>query len=173
MGILNQATANFFANITDPKAQIITTYNNIFGVAAVSELVFYDGPSPPAGIFDEFLVIPYLLKDISTRGIFNTISVLDHPVSLIESIVNESVFWGQSLDQCGAWFISYDITPLLLSIFDHSTTPSAYPPSRDQGLLPLNIYSAWTDLTWDGIVQQALFWQTVSEDYSRCFGHSS
>ncbi|KAG0707247.1 hypothetical protein DFH29DRAFT_980030 [Suillus ampliporus] len=173
LNLVNQATANFAANITDPKAQIITTYNTIFGVAGVSQAVFYDGPSPPEGIFDEFLAIPSLLKDISTRsflslvqasasnvtsdsrGIFNTISVLDYPISLIESIVNESEFWGQSLAPSGAWFISYDVEPFLPSIFDHSTTPSAYPPSRDQGLLPLNIYFAWTDPASDGIVQQA------------------
>ncbi|KAG0695257.1 hypothetical protein DFH29DRAFT_992002 [Suillus ampliporus] len=174
LDLVNQATANFVANTTDPKAQIITTYNNIFGVAEVSGLVFYDGPSPPEGIFDEFLAIPYLLKDVSTRsflslvqaspsdatsnlrGIFNTISVLDYPISLIESIVNESAFWGQSLAPSGAWFISYDVEPFLPSIFNHSTTPSAYPPSRDQGLLPLNIYFAWTDPASDGIVQQAV-----------------
>ncbi|KAG2142419.1 hypothetical protein DEU56DRAFT_911114 [Suillus clintonianus] len=174
MNLVNQATANFAANITDPKAQIITTYNHIFGVPGVFELVFYDGPSPPEGIFDEFLAIPYLFKDVSTRSflslvqashsnassgsraIFNTISVLDYSVSFLESIVNESMFWGQSLAHSGAWLISYDVEPFIPSIFGHSTTPSAHPPSRDRGLLPLNIYFAWAFPTSDGIMQQAV-----------------
>ncbi|KAG1731564.1 hypothetical protein EDB19DRAFT_1737404 [Suillus lakei] len=172
--LVNQATANFVANITDPKAQIITTYNHVFGALVAAELVFYDGPSPPEGIFDEFLAIPHLLEDVSTRSflslvqaspsntipdsraIFNTISVLDYPVSLLESIVNESVFWGQALAQSGAWLTSYDVEPFIPSILSHSTTPSAYPPSRNRGLLPLNIYFAWTPPTSDEIMQQAI-----------------
>ena len=31
-------------------------------------LIFYDAPTPPPGIFDTFLAIPYLKKDISTRS---------------------------------------------------------------------------------------------------------
>ncbi|KAG0695061.1 hypothetical protein DFH29DRAFT_814582 [Suillus ampliporus] len=171
LDLVNQATANFVANITDPKAQIITS---ILGISGASEIVFYDGPSPPEGIFDEFLAIPHEFKDVSTRSflslvqatpsnitsdsraIFNTISVLDYPVSLLEAIVNESMFWGQSLALSGAWLISYSVEPFIPSMFDHSTTPSAYPPSRDRALLPLEIYFAWTDPTSDGTVQQAI-----------------
>lgn len=29
--------------------------------------MFYDGPTPPAGIFDDFLAIPYFTKDVKTR----------------------------------------------------------------------------------------------------------
>jgi len=31
-------------------------------------LLFYDAPTPPSGIFDAFLAIPYLTKDVSTRS---------------------------------------------------------------------------------------------------------
>ncbi len=33
----------------------------------MSLLLFYDYPTPPAGIFDDFLAIPHLSKDVSTR----------------------------------------------------------------------------------------------------------
>ncbi|KAJ8590729.1 FAD-binding domain-containing protein [Rhizopogon salebrosus TDB-379] len=170
---VNQATANFAANNTDPRAQIITTYNCILGLTEVSELLFYNGPSPPEGILDEFLAIPHLTKDVHTRSfsslvrsfhanatensraIFNTVSVLDYPVWLLEAVVNESVFWGKSLEHSSAWFISYDVEPFLPSVFDHSSTPSAYPPNRDRALLPLNIYFAWIHGSSDGIMQEA------------------
>ncbi|KAJ3736617.1 hypothetical protein DFJ43DRAFT_511951 [Lentinula guzmanii] len=29
--------------------------------------LFYDGPTPPDGIFDDFLAIPFFTKDVSTR----------------------------------------------------------------------------------------------------------
>ncbi|KAJ8590731.1 hypothetical protein M405DRAFT_861111 [Rhizopogon salebrosus TDB-379] len=169
---VNQATANFTANNTDPRAQIITNYICTLGITEVAELVFYDGSSPPKGILDEFLAIPYLTKNVSTRTffslvqsfapnatetrtIFNTVSVLDYPVSLLESIVNESVFWSKSLEPSSAWITSYAVEPFLPSLFDHSSTPSAYPPLRDRGLLPLNIYFGWTLNSSDGIMQEA------------------
>ena len=81
------ATAKFSANVTDPKAGVITTYNFLLGQVmsycythfllcslipchlqpGISQLLFYDGPTPPAGIFDDFLAIPYFTKDVSTR----------------------------------------------------------------------------------------------------------
>ena len=30
--------------------------------------VFYDGPQPPAGIFDDFLAIPSVAEDIGTKS---------------------------------------------------------------------------------------------------------
>ena len=61
----------------------------------------------------------------------------------------------------GATFISYDVEPFLSSIFTHGTvSASAYPPTRVQGLLPLNIYYAYTDAGqdetfWDAARQSA------------------
>ncbi|KAJ8590732.1 hypothetical protein M405DRAFT_880883 [Rhizopogon salebrosus TDB-379] len=169
---VNQATANFTANNTDPRAQIIASYIWAVGTTEVAELFFYDGPSPPKGIFDEFLAIPNLTEDVSTRTflslvqsfpsnvtetrtIYNTVSVLDYPVSLLESIANETVFWAESLEPSSAWIISYAVEPFLPSLFDHSSTPSAYPPLRDRGLFPLNIYFGWTLNSSDGIMQEA------------------
>ncbi len=41
-------------------------------------------------------------------------------------------------------FISYDVEPFLSSLLSHAAEgSSAYPPSRSQGLLPLNIYYAY------------------------------
>lgn len=33
-----------------------------------SALVFYDAPTPPPGVFDEFLSIPSLVKNVSTTS---------------------------------------------------------------------------------------------------------
>ncbi|KAG0693487.1 hypothetical protein DFH29DRAFT_1007238, partial [Suillus ampliporus] len=120
---------NFVANITDPKAQTIVTYIYAFGEAVISQIVFYDGPSPP-----EVQASP---SSATTRAIFNTVSVLDYPVSLLKAIANESVFWGQSLTQSSVWLVTYSVEPFLPSIFSHSTIPSAYPPSRKRGTLSI------------------------------------
>jgi len=59
--------------------------------------------------------------------------------------VNETVFWNSRLSPLDSTvFLSYDVEPFLPTVFSHSTSASAYPPSRSQGFLPLNIYFAWT-----------------------------
>ncbi|KAG5650440.1 hypothetical protein H0H81_012279 [Sphagnurus paluster] len=70
---VSQATAAFSAFVTDPKASIITTYNFVLGQPGMSLLLFYDGPTPATGIFDEFLAIPSFTKDISTRDFISLV----------------------------------------------------------------------------------------------------
>ncbi|EPQ50806.1 FAD dependent oxidoreductase [Gloeophyllum trabeum ATCC 11539] len=162
------AAANFAANVTDPKAGIITTYNFLLGEPGVSQILFYDGEEPPAGIFDEFLAIPHFTEDIKTRsfsslvqaspsnatsgtrGIFNTVSLLEYTPELLDTIVNETTYWGSTLQWSSGTFISYDVEPFRPSLFSQgSTSTSAYPPSRAQPLLPLNLYFAYTDALQD------------------------
>lgn len=170
---VNKATADFQMNNTDPKASIITTYNFLLGAPGVSQLIFYDGPTPPTGLFDEFLAIPYLTKDISTRSFlslvqaspanatsstrafFNTVSVTGYPLSLVQDVMNETIYWGSSLQWISGVFISYDVEAFLPSLFSHGSN-SAYPPDRSQGLLPLNIYYAWELPTSDNDMHQAI-----------------
>lgn len=85
------ATVSFFANSKDPKANIITTYNLLTVVPVISLLVFYNAPTPPSsGLFDEFLAIPTLNKDISTRS-FKSL-VLSSPVNTTAGLRYVSVF---------------------------------------------------------------------------------
>ncbi|KAK7045244.1 FAD-binding PCMH-type domain-containing protein [Favolaschia claudopus] len=135
-------------NVTDPKAAILPTFNFLLGEVGVSHIMFYDGPTPPAGIFDDFLAIPHFTKDVSTRsfsslvkaspsnattgarGAFHTVSLLEYTPNMLNAILNESVFWGTHLAPFGATFISYDIEPFLSTLYTHSppSSPSAYPP---------------------------------------------
>lgn len=39
----------------------------------MSLLLFYDYPTPPAGIFDDFLAIPYFTKDVKTRSFIDLV----------------------------------------------------------------------------------------------------
>lgn len=55
----------------------------------------------------------------------------------------DSKFWGSRLSLLSGTFISYDVEPFLSTLFSHGSH-SAYPPSRNQGLSPFNIYFAWT-----------------------------
>ncbi|KAJ7642602.1 FAD-binding domain-containing protein [Mycena polygramma] len=171
---VSAAVANFAHNVTDPKAAVIPTYNYLLGQPGISNVIFYDGPTPPAGIFDEFLAIKHLTEDVSTRDFvslvqsapsnatsgtraaFHTVSLIEYTPTLITAILNESIFWGEQLSLAGATFISYDIEPFLPSLYSHSTSASAYPPSRAIGYVPLNLYFAWVDPLADDLFHSAL-----------------
>ncbi|KIJ22107.1 hypothetical protein PAXINDRAFT_165385 [Paxillus involutus ATCC 200175] len=169
---VNQATANFAANTTDPKAALMITYDYFASrkSLAPSALIFYNAPTPPPGVFDEFLAIPALVTNITTlsfsaliktsmanatygsRAIFNTISGLNYSTSFLDAIVNETTFWGTSLD---AEFVSYVVEPFIPSLYTHASTPPAFPPSRAQGITPLKIYYSWANETSDDSMQTA------------------
>ncbi|KAJ6488794.1 FAD dependent oxidoreductase [Mycena sanguinolenta] len=172
---VSAAVAQFASNVTDPKAAIIPTYNFLLGQPGISHVMFYDGPTPPPGIFDAFLAIPHLTEDVSTRsfsslvqsapsnattgarGAFHTVSLLDYSPTMINAILNETIFWGSHLALFSGIFISYDVEPFLPTIFTHATTSSAYPPSRpDPAYMPLNLYFAWTDPLSDSVFHDAL-----------------
>ncbi|TFY74702.1 hypothetical protein EWM64_g9309, partial [Hericium alpestre] len=170
---LNVAVAKYSANVTDPKAAILPTYNFVLGEPGVSLIVFYDAPTPPDGIFDDFLDIPHFTKDVSTRSftsfinttpanatagvraLFTNVAVTGYSESLLKLIVDESVHWGLSLALETALFISYDVEPFLPSLFSHGSN-SAYPPDRSRGLLPLNIYFTWALPTSDASMLAAM-----------------
>ncbi|PCH35416.1 FAD dependent oxidoreductase [Wolfiporia cocos MD-104 SS10] len=170
---VNTATANFAANVTDPKASIITTVDFEGGVILASVLIFYDAPEPPSGIFDEFLAIPAFSSNVSTRsfldliqveptetstgyrGYYNTVPLQEITPSILQLIVEQAQYWGSILSGDTENLISYDIEPLLPTILDHGS-PSAYPPTRAQRFLPLNIYFSWTDASYDSDFYNAI-----------------
>ncbi|CAE6360683.1 unnamed protein product [Rhizoctonia solani] len=168
---VNKATADFVANVTDPKAGIITTYNFLLGQPGVSLLMFYDGPTPPAGIFERFTSIPHFTSDVSTRsflslvgaspsnatygfrGAFNTVALKTYSPALIEQVLNQSKTWGSHAALRFGFFISYDVEPFLPSMSKRSKG-GAYP--HDDFLAPLNLYYAWVGESEDEWYHAAL-----------------
>jgi hypothetical protein len=60
--------ADFSANNNDPNANILPTYNFLTELGILSLLVFYNKPTPPPGLFDAFLGVPSLTRDVKTRS---------------------------------------------------------------------------------------------------------
>ncbi|KAI0079336.1 FAD dependent oxidoreductase [Panus rudis PR-1116 ss-1] len=171
---VNAATVKFASNVSDPKAAVLPTYNFVLGAPGVSLLLFYNGPNPPAGIFDDYLAIPHFTKDVSTRsflslvkaapsdatagtrGIFHTVPIVQYTPKIMDAILNETKFWGPRLSLASATFVSYDVEPFLPTIFTHAdASSSAYPPSRARGLQPNNIYFAWGLSASDDLMHDA------------------
>ncbi|CCM00866.1 uncharacterized protein FIBRA_02912 [Fibroporia radiculosa] len=170
---VNLATANFAANVTDPKAALITTIDYTGGQILASVIMFYDAPTPPSGIFDDFLTIPNVEEDVSTRsylslvqvestqtsankrGYYNTVSLRDITYSIMQAVTNQAEYWGAKMLSAGEAIISYDVEPFLQTILTHGS-PSAYPSTRSQRYLPLNLYFSWTNSSADEAFYDAI-----------------
>ncbi|KAG2144148.1 FAD dependent oxidoreductase [Suillus bovinus] len=173
-GAVNAAIANFVSTVTDPKACVYSTTDYVSGVAAISNILFYDAPTYPDGIFNELLAIPHFDKDISTRAYSNFIQTLpanatsglrtmfhwvpieQFTLSILQMIKNQTLFYGEQLSQSSGALISYDLVPLLPSLYSHSDTPSAFPSLRDsgQGYSFIEVYYGWTDPNDDEVMLQ-------------------
>ncbi|KAJ7107011.1 FAD-binding domain-containing protein [Mycena epipterygia] len=169
---VSAAIERFARNVTDPKAGLLSSYIFDLGQPVISNLIFYDGPSPPAGIFDEFLALPNLLEDVSTRsflslvqsppsdpparGAFHTVSLLEYSPTMVDAILNETTFWGAKLAPAGAQLIEYAVEPFLPSIYTHNTSPTAFPASRRSAFSPFNLYFAWASADDDATFLAAI-----------------
>ncbi|KAG6815985.1 hypothetical protein H0H87_009624 [Tephrocybe sp. NHM501043] len=178
---VTSATANFCATVVDPKASIITTYNYVLGKLGVALILFYDGPVPPPGIFDKFLAIPSFTKRVYKREFlslvmatpvnvirgqriaFDTVPLAQYTPTLLDTILNETVFWGKHLNLKSGLVVSYDVEPFLPSILLHGgnvsnldLATSAYPPSRAVSLSPFIICYAWSFQVFDDFFHKAI-----------------
>ncbi|KAJ7027701.1 FAD-binding domain-containing protein [Mycena alexandri] len=171
MPAVQAAIARFASKVTDPKAQIIAACNFMDGGLQIDNIMFYDGPTPPPGIFDEFMNIPSVFTNVSTRsflsvvqagavpagarGAFHVATVLEFTPTTVAAVLNETTFWGNKLADDGAFLVSYNIEPFLPNLFSHGAA-SAYPPVRNTGYLPINLNFAWTPAKSDTIFHTAL-----------------
>ncbi|KAJ7083230.1 FAD-binding domain-containing protein [Mycena epipterygia] len=178
---VNKAVADFSALTTDPKAQIFSAYNGVAGIPVIAQVLFYDAPTPPPGVFDEFLSIPFVTKDIGTRSlsslvrlfptnittgsrtIFDTVPVTVYTPALVDAILNETVFWSARLAAFGGLAVSYNIEPFLPSAVPATNPPTAFPGSRTAGvaLCPTNFFFLWLPPTSDDIFHDAMHQSTA------------
>jgi len=60
--------ADFSVYVQDPKAATLPWYFSDGKTQTISQVIFYDGPTPPPGIFDNFTNIPSLSSDLKTSS---------------------------------------------------------------------------------------------------------
>ncbi|KAK0447293.1 FAD dependent oxidoreductase [Armillaria borealis] len=170
------ASVKFCSEVTDPKAGMIMVYGYTSGQDILSTRMFYDGPDPPDDIFDDFLAIPALTQEVTTRSFFdlinstaatinastgyrtvyNDIPMLEYSESSIEGIIDEVNFWGPTLSTHGPHVVAYSIEPFLPSLLTHAPAgSSAYPSSRDHVAFPTNLNMQWLSESEDDVFHDA------------------
>ncbi|KAK0184506.1 FAD dependent oxidoreductase [Armillaria mellea] len=175
----NAAAVKFCSEVTDPKAAMVMNYIYASGQVTLSAQTFYDGPTPPDGIFDDFLAIPASTQNVTTRSFFdfitsttfptglrtvyNHIPTLEYSESTIENMVNELNFWGPTLAAHGATSVTYAAEPFLPSLLTHAPAgSSAYPGSRDHAVFPSIV-----GLQWESESEDAVFHDAARETAAR------
>ncbi|KAA1474561.1 FAD-binding domain-containing protein [Dentipellis sp. KUC8613] len=179
------AIAAFQDNVTDPKANINAAFVYAAGEVILNLLVFYDAPTPPAGIFDGLLAVPGAdTSSVSTRTfldmvhfetgtgsadpniLLNAAPVITFSKTVLNAVINETQFWGDRLtpQSASTWFNVAEV--FLPSMFSHGS-PSAYPPDRSVTISPVNLFLGWTnssatDIMHDALVQSAAQMRAVA-----------
>ncbi|KAI0317688.1 FAD dependent oxidoreductase [Amylostereum chailletii] len=174
-GALSAAVSNFDLTNTDKKAQLIFTYGFLSGNVVLSLNPFYDGPTPPQGLFDAMLAPPSLSRDVKTRSFsslvqsvptesvgtrqaYSTVPILKYTPALFQAIQNSSQFWSARLTAVEPdTFLTINSEPFSDALYSYSpSSPSAYPPTRDLPLTPLNIDVGWSDPANDAFMRATL-----------------
>ncbi|TFY59437.1 hypothetical protein EVG20_g7794 [Dentipellis fragilis] len=173
MDALFDAVAKWNIEASDPKAAINTAFIYAEGEVMLYQLLFYDAPTPPDDLFDDFTSIPganntattqsYLslinsgssISLNSPRALFQAASVRHFTKANLNIIAAQTKYWGDKLTPQSATSLFNVAETFLPNMFSHSG-PSAYPPSRSPTLLPINLYVAWTDPGADKIMHDAL-----------------
>ncbi|KZV76893.1 FAD-binding domain-containing protein [Peniophora sp. CONT] len=176
---LTTAIASFSANNTDSRAAVVTGYQYGLGAAFAYNVLFYDGPTPPAGIFDDWLVIPTLSSDLMTRDFasfiqslelitpidpganayFGSVNVLDYPSELLEYMQELDFEVGEYLTALDpSFFLSIYVEPFSLNYFEDAAivSPAAYPPLRDRALLPSIAYYGFKNTSLTDVMLKSL-----------------
>ncbi|KZW04131.1 FAD-binding domain-containing protein [Exidia glandulosa HHB12029] len=175
------ALAHFEQTNTDPRAAVVggigSTPSPTTGQLATPTAglqLFYDGPSPPAGVFQEFLDIPSVsntwggpitfLQWTGTdggvsklRGVFHAFSTTKHTNDFLTDVTDNVAAVAAELGPKSAVFLSVAIEPFLPStLLQANASSSAYPPVRSPVLLPSNIFFGYTDATQDDTFRDAI-----------------
>ncbi|KAF9034077.1 hypothetical protein BJ165DRAFT_1417460 [Panaeolus papilionaceus] len=177
MSLLDQvaaATVAFHKNVRDRKAALISAFTMTMNTTLASVLIFYDGPSPPPGIFDSFTSLPSIMKDVKTRSYLSMVQsspdsfvtnrrvyyeALPHPditSEFIQAMINELLVSAPPLTMGNGSLVACVLESFLPNILQHTSLPSAYPATRTQVFLPSNIAAEWTDDTLDEDVHRTM-----------------
>ncbi|EJD05537.1 FAD-binding domain-containing protein [Fomitiporia mediterranea MF3/22] len=162
---LNEAISNFSLNNTDPKAQIIPVYASVSNQFISQILLFYDGPTPAPGVYDEILSIPTVQSDIQTRTFVNlmslfgndlgigpfgvaqhTVPIVHYPKPVLDEMVTQVVSFGEQLSaQHNGSTVIVSIAPEpFFNPFSHSRG-GAYPHPPSRQVTPASAYFAYQE----------------------------
>ncbi|KAI0257873.1 hypothetical protein BC834DRAFT_848378 [Gloeopeniophorella convolvens] len=170
----NQAFSKVAQN-NDTKAALVGEFAYTSEAVSPGVVVFYDAPTPPAGLFDDLLSIPTVSNDVSTRsfadfvlstnstnpppilrGFYSGVSLTEYTPAILNVLANETLFWGNKLTPLDTNVsIVAALEPFNSGVFSHGSD-SAFPPDRSRALFPSVINFVWSNASLDNTMAQSL-----------------
>ncbi|KAJ7144830.1 FAD dependent oxidoreductase [Mycena crocata] len=169
------AALHQFDSVTDPRATAVGNFivKNA-STLLTSITLFYDGPTPPPGIFDAFLALPTLQSTVKTRSFLNLVlgnaglptgyrgasgmvAYTANSPNFINATINEVISLGASLPaNTSAAAVYYALEPFQKGYLKNST--GAYPPpaARAGSPMPMAVAYEWSDAKDDAYLREAL-----------------
>ncbi|KAI0260017.1 FAD dependent oxidoreductase [Gloeopeniophorella convolvens] len=158
----------------DTKAALVASVTYSPTGVVPSVVMFYDAPTQ-GGIFDDFLSIPAVQQDVSSRsysnlvsslsatnpppgfsGFMNGIPVTNYSSTVIDALVNQTIYQGAQLALLSPnILIAAGMEPFASTLFTHGSA-SAYPPDRSTAVYPTVFGGAYTDPAAAGAMARAL-----------------
>ncbi|KAJ7179776.1 FAD-binding domain-containing protein [Mycena filopes] len=168
-----------FDSVTDPRAAAVGNFISKNGSVSclallTSVTLFYDGPTPPAGIFDAFLALPTLQSTVKTRsfldlvlgnaglptglrGASGMVAYTANTPAFINATIHEVTTLGVSLHaNTSAAAVYYALEPFQKGYLKNST--GAYPPpaARAGSPMPMAVAYEWSNAADDTYLRKAL-----------------
>ncbi|TEB23058.1 FAD-binding domain-containing protein [Coprinellus micaceus] len=168
------AVAEFAARTTDPKAGLMSSATVVQGKHTIELFVFYDGPEPPAGIFDKFMNAGPTSNTVTQQNFLTLtdsfklteelagmrahilgVSVPAYSLNFLE-VVNEEAFNEnpELVNKSHTFMLLSE--PFLPSILSHNKHETAYPFTRGVVYTPFAIVAAWTDPAYDNDIKKGM-----------------
>ncbi|KAI0296943.1 hypothetical protein B0F90DRAFT_1743576 [Multifurca ochricompacta] len=130
--------------------------------AISSAVIFYDAPTPPRSdvstrsFVDLFNSLHFINSPPTARGYFNGVPIAQYSSSVIDAIVNQTLFWGAKLSALDEnTFVAATMEPFDSDLFSHGSD-SAYPPDRSQAIFPTAVTFTFSNASLDATVARAL-----------------
>ncbi|KAI0251531.1 FAD dependent oxidoreductase [Lactifluus subvellereus] len=136
-------------------------------------VLFYDGPEPPEGLYDELLqlsapsksifngsftdfILGSFLPTYERSGYFDGVPMVRYTQPVIEAYANDTKFWGETLSRLDKKvLVVYSLDPYEPGYISHGE-PSAYPPDRSRAFYMSNIYFGWSNNLTDEYTADAI-----------------
>ncbi|KAI0251535.1 FAD-binding domain-containing protein [Lactifluus subvellereus] len=168
------AFAKFLTQQHDTKAAQLGEFVYINGSVLFGLSLFYDGPVPPEGLYDDLLNLPstsksivkgsfmdftqslYFTNPFSRSTYFDGVPVLHYTEPIIKALANETKVSSSRLSKYDASvMVIYTLDPFEPDFLAHGGQ-SAFPPDRSRPVFPSGICYGWTDESVDKHMADAM-----------------
>ncbi|KAI0260042.1 FAD-binding domain-containing protein [Gloeopeniophorella convolvens] len=159
----------------DTKSSSVTSMIYTPQGIVTSVVLFYNGPTPANGIFDDFLAVPTNQTDVGPRsfsnlvnsigyinvppglnGYYNGVPILNYTANVIDTAINQTQVLGDQLSKLDSSLVFGTAIELFSQGLSTHGSDSAWPPDRSHAYFPTAVTMAVTNASLDATITRAI-----------------